>query len=272
MTVQPDLDSYHALWIGESLPAYLAGCLASFLRLGHRVVLHSYEPVEGLPAGTETADAARVLPREKVFLHHRTRGLSAFSDHFRYRVLQDCGGTWIDTDIYLLRPISDPAPVLFAMNEPTVIGAGLLRLPPGHPLLCDLLGIFEHQPHRLPWLLPSTRRRAWLRRHLLRRPYYAVTPIGSTGPGALTWLVKRHGLEERALPTAAICPVPWEEANCFARADFDVRPLLGPETLGIHLWNDVLRHRAEPPEPGSLMARIAEEGRGGAAALTLDGI
>ena len=131
------------------------------------------------------------------------------------------------------------------------------------------MGIFEHKQAYLPWLLPSTRRRAWFRRHLYRKPYFAVIPIGTTGPAALTWFAKHRGLADKAEPPEVFYPLRWEEAERFAEADFDAAASLGPRAAAIHLWNDVLRHRTAPAEAGSLLARIEEEGRGGPPALTL---
>jgi len=261
--------TYHALWIGGRLPDFAAGCLASFRRHGHPVVLHTYEGVTNVPEGVAVSDAAKVLPAKHIFRHHRTRGFSAFADHFRFRQLEVLGGTWVDCDVYLLRPIADSSPVLYGLSEPTTISTAVLRLPSGSPLLHDLLGIFEHQPHKLPWMLPSTRRRAWLRHHLLRKPYFAVTPIGSTGPNALSYLARQHGLADQARPLRTFCPLPWEEAARMTESAFDIRAFLDESSLGVHLWNDVLRHRREPPEPGSFLARIEAEGRGGPPALSL---
>ncbi len=237
------------------------------MRHGHSVVLYCYDAPAGVPAGVKLLDAARILPASRIVRHYRTKGLSVFADHFRYKLLHMQGGTWIDCDLYCLKPFDFPGETLFGRSAPDVINNALLRLPAGSPLAEDLVGIFEHKQAYLPWLLPSTRRRAWLRHHLYRKPYYAVIPIGNTGPAALTWFAEQHGLSEMAQEPEVFYPVRWEDAGRFAEADFDLASQLTSRCAAIHLWNDVLRHRKEPPEPGSLLARIEAEGRGGPPAL-----
>lgn len=267
---QKNDDIFHALWIGESLPAMAAGCLRSFIRLGHRVQMYIYDEVEGLPEGLEIKDANQVVPRERIFRHHRTNSLSSFSDHFCYTLLNTRGGTWIDCDLYCLRPIPPDEEILLGVQDAKTINKSLLRLPKGSQMTKDLLGIFEHRQSYLPWLLPSTRRRAWLRHHFLRKPYYAVIPFATTGPVAVSWFLRQAGLESVAKPRDVFYPLPFDEALRATEADFDVRQYITSNTWTIHLWNEVLRQRKEPPEPGSLIDRIEEEGRGGPPALVVD--
>ena len=57
------LRDVHALWIGPDLPPRAAGCLNSFARAGHRVVLHSYARLAGVPDTITTDDADAIVPR-----------------------------------------------------------------------------------------------------------------------------------------------------------------------------------------------------------------
>ncbi len=263
-------DIFYALWVGESLPPLAAGCLRSFVRHGHRVQLYVYDEMQGLPEGVEIKDASLILGRDRIFRHYRTKTLSVFSDHFAYSLLNRLGGTWIDCDMYCVRPIPSDEEYLFCRESEDRIAKGVFRLPKGSPITTDLLGVFEHRQSYLPWLLPGTRRRAWFRHHLLRRPYYEVIPVATTGPAAVTYFLERYGLTHLAKTVDSFLPLKFEDAARIAEAGFHESQFLTANSLTIHLWNDARKVGNAPPEPGSLMARIEEEGRGGAAAITLD--
>ncbi len=262
-------DIFHALWIGKTLPAMAAGCLASFVRQGHSVHLYLYDALPRVPEGVELRDANKIVPRERIFLHHKNKSLSSFSDHFCYTLLHRLGGTWIDCDLYCLRPIPAEEEILLGYQSPDVINKSLLRLPKGSKITKDLLGIFEHRQSYLPWLQPATRRRAWLRHHFLRKPYYEVIPFATTGPVAVSWFLREAGLEGAAKPRDVFYPLSFDDAGRAAEADFSERDCITERSLTIHLWNEVLRLRKGPPEPGSLVARIEAEGEGGPPAVVV---
>src|SRR5262245_10683422 len=96
---------FRSFWLGERISPLEYLCIQSFLSHGHRYVLYTYGPVEGLPPGCELADARKVLPEDRVFLYPalggRTQGghPSGFTNLFRYKLLRDEGGWWVDTDV-----------------------------------------------------------------------------------------------------------------------------------------------------------------------------
>ncbi len=65
-------------------------------------------------------DARQILPASKVFRNQRGEGkgsLAAFSDLFRYKLLMDRGGWWVDTDIFCLKPFDFKAPYVFGAED-----------------------------------------------------------------------------------------------------------------------------------------------------------
>ncbi len=97
-------------------------CISSFLRNGHEFHLYAYGPVEGLPAGATLRDAAEILPESGVFGYQSGFGkgsFSAFSNFFRYKLLLERGGWWVDTDVVCLRP--------FDFQDESVLGTELLE-------------------------------------------------------------------------------------------------------------------------------------------------
>src|SRR5262245_49782027 len=86
-------------WHGPPLSRMERLSIASFLQNGHAVDLHVYDEPAGVPAGVRLLDAARILPRSALFRHKRTQSLALFADWFRYRLLFEHGGIWVDSDV-----------------------------------------------------------------------------------------------------------------------------------------------------------------------------
>jgi len=266
-----DKSDCHSLWIGADLPPTAQACLRSFLRHGHRVILHSYRPLASLPHGVERRDAAEVLPQRAIVRHHRSGSVSLFSNYFRYKLAERVRGFWIDCDVYCVRPFDFAWDTVFGWEDETQINGAVLRLVPGSPLQRDLVALFETPTARFPWFSPSQRLRARLRSLYYRKPQIALLPWGAAGPRALTWLVAKHGLHDQAQPTDVFYPVGYDGAANLRRAAFDVASATTERTVAVHLWNQLLTVEGKPAEPGSFLARLAAEAESGQPALDLTG-
>ena len=79
--------------------------IQSFIHHGHEYHLYVYDEVEGIPAGTKIKDANRVLPDSDIFSKTATKtaGYVTFSNLFRYQLLKDIGGWWVDLDVVCLQ-------------------------------------------------------------------------------------------------------------------------------------------------------------------------
>src|ERR1043166_8905976 len=128
----PDLLS---LWIGPRVSWLEQLCLAAWLAHGHRVVVWTYQPVEGLPRGVAVRDARELLPEEQIVLHRESGSTSMFSNRFRYHLLRRYPVTWADMDVLLLRPLAIEAPYLFGWETADSICGAVLRRPGGPPVL-----------------------------------------------------------------------------------------------------------------------------------------
>src|SRR5262245_19785980 len=92
---------FQSFWFGNRLPRWTRSCFQSFLEHGHAVDLYAYEWLDA-PRGVRLRNAHQVLPRDSVFLHDsgRAKGsVSGFSNLFRYKLLHDRGGWWVDADV-----------------------------------------------------------------------------------------------------------------------------------------------------------------------------
>jgi hypothetical protein len=114
------IDIVQSLWIGPSLPPMQALSIRSFLACGHEYHLYTYQDVNGVPRGTRICDAAAILPRESIFCYRDGFGkgtYGAFSDLFRYKLVFERGGWWVDTDLVCLEPFDFADALVFATEH-----------------------------------------------------------------------------------------------------------------------------------------------------------
>src|SRR5690625_7959918 len=96
------------LWIDGELSAMEELCIRSFLANGHEFHLYTYGDVPNAPSGATVRDAREILPEDRIF---RCEGgvfgkgsLTGFADIFRYQLLFDRVGWWVDMDVICLKP------------------------------------------------------------------------------------------------------------------------------------------------------------------------
>ena len=169
-------------------------------------------------------------------------------------------GTWIDCDLYLIRPLDRGRAFLCGEQAPGELNNAVLRIPSDSVLLPALLEPFAERI--VPaWLPPRDRRAARLRRFLTGRTGISQMPWGTTGPAALTWLQKRLGIDLAPLPPRIFYPVPWQRAEWIFEPGRTLEEEVFPESVAIHLWNERIRHRlGQSPAAGTFAARLFAEG------------
>ena len=169
-------------------------------------------------------------------------------------------GTWVDADVYLLKPLDGERPYLFGYQDRSLINGAVLRLPPDAPLVAELLAIFDEQtvPSWLPWIERVRSRR---RLKMKGRTGLAYMPWGVAGPQAITALARAQGLTDWAQPRGVFYPYHYSEAGWILQPETGIARKVGSETVSIHLWNEVIKRFKDQPAPtGSFLARIQAEG------------
>lgn len=248
------------LWIGDALGPVERACLKSIVRQGHKVALYCYREPDGVPPDVEVRDAEAVLP-EREILFHRNGSVAIFADWFRYELQRRALGTWVDTDVYLLKPLDIDRPYLFGEEEPGLINNAVLRLPPDSPLLAALLELFETRKvaRWLPWRYYLSAR---IREIVSGRGDLSRLPFGSTGPFALTTAARHFGLMSEVLPSEVFNPVPWQKAAWIRDPNISFESVTTDRTVGVHLWNECIKQFKNDPAPsGSFLNRLQREGR-----------
>ncbi len=218
------------LWVGDRLNGLARLALASFVHHGHPVHLYTYGPVKNVPAGVTLMDADAIIPYQPIELPP-TYGfgqgsIAPFSDWFRYKLLYDRGGFWVDTDMICMRPWADlPATLISSERLPESerstqeahANCGVLRFPAGDPFLKHCLAQAEIRIHhdKLTW--------------------------GSIGPRLVeeAFSIFPEYAAYR-LPPEAFCSLDnWEVARLI-EPNSPWHP--DPEALAVHCWHELWRH------------------------------
>lgn len=234
--------------------------MRSVLRQGHRLVLYTYDDVKGVPDGVELADAASVLPHDPI-VHERSGSVALFSDWFRYEIMRQSLGVWLDTDAYLTKPLQiEPDRHFFAFCEPGYVGQGVLYVPPDSPVIEPLLRLFE-APYIPPWLRKRDQLRAYWRKFRQGRIMLGEMPWGVAGPMALTYSVQRNGLMDQVMPSDVHYPWDWREADWIFDPRRSLEEFTTPATEALHLYHTMIASRKnDRAQPGSFMHRLQLEG------------
>ncbi|MBV8105258.1 MAG: hypothetical protein JO223_11660 [Hyphomicrobiales bacterium] len=247
-TPAADACEFASFWHGPLNP-FAYACLASFPTVGAKLSLYSYEQKLDIPPGVRLEDARLVCPDESLVRRYIVNGkpsIAAFSDMFRYRMIQKTGCCWVDADIICLTDPSFAAEAYVFCRQADAVSTllvnnAVLRLPPSEPALADLLATAENAVD-------------------------ADQKWGGLGPFLLTPVLTNHGLYDRALDPHVCYPIEPEQfwklflPSCRDRVAEKVR---GATML--HLWNEAIRWSgydfgACPPEGSYLHERFRAVG------------
>jgi len=232
----------HMFWHGAPLSRMERLSIASFLANGHGVDLYVYDTLKNIPAGTVLRDAAEILPRDALFTHQRTGSVAPFADWFRYKLLRDHGGLWVDTDMVCLRPLEYAQEEIFGWQDERLINNAVLGLSKGHAVAAWLVDCCEH-PNRIRPADAAAHIVRKLRRRWLGGNRRDRVGWGEFGPKGLTAAVKHFGLTDRALPLAHFYPVASDDWQMLFRAPAGdaAQRAWHADTRAVHLWNNMTR-------------------------------
>ncbi len=93
--------SVHMFWAYGELSKLERLCISSFVLQGYQVNLWTYGATINAPSGVVLRDARVILPEVRVF-KNKSGSFASFSDLFRYKLLNEVGGLYADTDVIAL--------------------------------------------------------------------------------------------------------------------------------------------------------------------------
>ena len=136
----------------------------SFLRHGHEFHLWLYDHLDTpLPKGVVIEDVGKIIPQNRIMQKADVDAesgvgkgsFSPFSDLFRYKLLYEKGGYWVDMDVTCLRPFNFSEPYLFRAHRVGVVG-NIMKCPPRSRLMKNLYEQVarELNPHSA-WLMTN---------------------------------------------------------------------------------------------------------------------
>jgi mannosyltransferase OCH1-like enzyme len=210
-------DIIQSMWVGSRLSVMEQMCIASFLDHGHPFHLYAYEPIDGVPDGTVLKDANEILPASSIFMYTEYASYAGFSNFFRYKLLLERGGWWVDTDLLCIRPFDFAAPYVFSSEQggdgPRV-NVGAIKSPPGSRVM------------QYAWdacVATDTKELKW----------------GQIGPRLAAAAVEACSLQQYVRPPHVFCPLHFTDR--IRMLDPAATWNFSDETYGIHMWNELWR-------------------------------
>jgi hypothetical protein len=186
--------------------------------------LFSYDQHVELPPGVHGADARMICPDESLthrFIANGKPSLATFADMFRYRMMQQTGCCWIDTDMLCLsRPPFTNDGFVFCRQADAVgtslVNNAVLRLPPTSPVLTELIAAAD-----------------------------AAVDVdqrwGAIGPFLLTPVLNKHNLTKHALDSHVCYPIEPEQFwKLFLPNHRDWAENATRGASLVHLWSEAI--------------------------------
>ncbi|UGY22001.1 glycosyltransferase [Bradyrhizobium septentrionale] len=222
----PQIHCFYEVLSDNARHNSLVAATASMRAAGHPVRVWSYSPQKLdflLPQGIEVSAAEDIIPRglfEQIVAGSEIR---YFSDIFRYAVLYERGGLWMDSDLILLRPFPFRGDHFFnlqwrsGVKEEHFVCGNVMYAEPHSPHLRNLYEM------SLDLYFAS---RGWV--------------FGEVGPKLLSDYIASDAateLRDRLFSPVFFNAIDWTEVDSFRKPTSELADYLNDERVfGIHLW------------------------------------
>jgi hypothetical protein len=237
--------------------------LASMLAAGYAVEVYAHDVAGLRRQGLHQAivDVREVMAEHPMADLYRRRGNHAFyADYLRLMLMAQAKGIWADLDCVFRQPIGPPAgeaDYVFGWLNPKRINNAVLHIPAGSELLRVYREALDRVPIRAPWATGHIRVKRELEILIGKTIPFDPDRL-AIGPRALTYFIRRLGLEDRARPRAVFYPLGDDEAHLLTKPDDrDATALISPETVAVHAWRGKLWSigQSGPPQPNSWLGQ-----------------
>lgn len=212
-------DVFQSLWIGKRLSQMEVLSIESFLQFGYEYHLYCYDQVANVPRGAKVCDAREILPASDIFYYQgdfANGSPACFADMWRYKLLLEKGGWWVDTDVVCVRPFefaSDHVIGHQREGDRRCINNAVIRAPVGSPLAQNCYEACQRiDREQIQW--------------------------GATGPKLVQTAVHELGLSDSVQPPEVFYDIDyWDLGRLFAESE------LASEACGVHLWQAIWKDR-----------------------------
>jgi hypothetical protein len=227
---------FNMFWHGPSVSHLEIACMRSFIAKGHTLRVFSYEPLT-LPDGVITENAETILPSDQIFLF--ADSMASFTNLFRYQLLLEQGGWWVDADVVCLKSEMPSCEYYWAEQERGELNGAVLKFPRQDPICRKLLEL-------------STERKK-------SQSFY-----GELGPNLLTEALSGLSVTHHSGSTEDVYPLHYLQAHYFwlpEYAEFVSKSI--KNATFVHLWNYMFTvmgiDRTSRPPRGSFLDKLYSE-------------
>lgn len=226
---------FQSFWSGPPLSLYERMCLTSFIEHGHKFILYTFDTTMDVPNGVELRNASIILHPDEFFVYKNGFGKgspAAFANLFRYELLSQLGGWWVDTDVVCMSEKIPSINVFYAKQQDGQFNNAVLRFPPWHPVMLRCLAEARRIGQDVIW--------------------------GQTGPALLTTVINQLCDGREVADMRLAYPISVHQSLALLRPkDTDAVAKLVRPAWFLHLWNEALKaqnvDKNQTPPVGSFL-------------------
>jgi hypothetical protein len=195
--------------------------ISSFQSNGHPFHLYVYQQMEGIPPATIVKDANEILPSSAIFTYREYETYAGFANFFRYKLLLEKGGWFVDLDTICLKPFEFAEPYVFTSqlrDGKSEVNLAAMKMPSHSEIM----------------------RRAWDTCRL-----FDTTELrwGQSGPELIARGVNECDLGRYVQGAQEFCPVHFPEWRRVLEPGIPWSADLRPQA--VHLWNEMWRRAGQ---------------------------
>lgn len=153
----------NSLWVGSELSELELLTICSFIENGHEFHLWLYDMIDNVPDTVRIKNANEIIPENKVFRYPRDSKIdwgqgsyAGFSDIFRYKLLYEVGGWWVDMDMTCLKSFDFEGDYFFRDHWKLDVVGNAMKCPKGSEIMknCYEQAVHEIDEFNESWHKP----------------------------------------------------------------------------------------------------------------------
>ena len=213
--LSPDNKIINGLWISpdsKPLSNLERLCLYSYCAHGHDFRLWAYGDLPNVPQDTapgkvEVCDGNKILSADKIFSYYDS--YAGFCDWFRWELIRQVGGWYVDMDIACLRPFNLSDNIVLGKSSYQTFNSAIIKCPAHHSIPTAMAEACANPDRIMPWDNARRKSRKLRRRIQFWKNSYECIKWGeSGGPDGLTFAMKHFGESVAPQPPWYFEPIP----------------------------------------------------------------